>query len=949
MSGITTGTGLFSGIDTQGLITQLLAIEARPKQLAQQRILQLQQQQAAYLSINTALSSLQTAAGAFNSKSVFDTNKATSSDPDVLTAVASTRATAGTYNFTVNRLVSTQQQLSRGFNDADASGVGATKLTFEVGGGSLTSDTSLAELNAGNGVSRGKITITESGGGSATIDLSTAGTITEVVDLINQAGGIAVKASVDGDRIVLKQSNSLAFSVSSAVGYDTAEDLGIAGSSTGNTLTGSRIRTIGENTSLATLNDGTGVMIRDGAADIIITDRAGKTINVDLGELSTSTGTPPVRTITQNRASTLGDVVRIINDKAVANNSNVRASIDTVNNRIVLTDSTGSPTGNLIVQNGANGRTTAAELGLLTDPAGVAQSTLNGKRLVASLNSSLVSSLKGGVGVSDTELTVTDRAGNASGALTISASALSGSVTDLVANINSQLQSAGVQAKVSLNRAGNGLQITDTSGGTGNLVVSGAAADTLGLATVGDTDGVVNGVSLQTRWIGRATKLEDLNVGRGVGTGSIRITNSSGSTKTVSVGSNLKTVDDLVQFINSQGISGITASINANGDGLVIQDTSNGSGKLKIEDSSGTVAKALNLVGEYEVNAGVARADGSYEQTVELTATDTLNKVVEKIRAESVGVTATVINDGGTANAYRVSFTSQYSGKAGRVLIDSGDVDLGLDTLSRGDDAKVFFGSSDPAKAVLLTSSTNILDNVVQGVTIDLNAASSETVEVTVTRDNDGIEKAIDDFVKAFNGVLTSIKKQDSYDPDSNVRGPLLADTTASNIRNMLLRTVQGSAEGVTGTYTRLFQVGVRIGSGAQLEFDRERFRTALDAAPDNVKELFAARDLIPNEPVEVRPGVTVQDTTDDFSKLGVGEQMKNLIEGMINRVDGRLTQRGKTLDAAIKLQTDRIASIDQQLETKKTKLERDFLAMEQAIAQLQGQQSALSRIQSVG
>ena len=52
MSGISTGSGLFSGIDTASLIDQLMKIEARPKVRFQQRVTGLQLQQSAILDIN---------------------------------------------------------------------------------------------------------------------------------------------------------------------------------------------------------------------------------------------------------------------------------------------------------------------------------------------------------------------------------------------------------------------------------------------------------------------------------------------------------------------------------------------------------------------------------------------------------------------------------------------------------------------------------------------------------------------------------------------------------------------------------------------------------------------------------------------------------------------------------------------------------------------------------
>ena len=93
MGGISTGIGLFSGMDTGSLISQLLSVSARPKQLAQQRVLQLQSQQAAYLDISGRLTTLKTAAGKFNLLKVFETARAVTSNASALTATASAGAT----------------------------------------------------------------------------------------------------------------------------------------------------------------------------------------------------------------------------------------------------------------------------------------------------------------------------------------------------------------------------------------------------------------------------------------------------------------------------------------------------------------------------------------------------------------------------------------------------------------------------------------------------------------------------------------------------------------------------------------------------------------------------------------------------------------------------------------------------------------------------------------
>ncbi len=97
MSGISTGIGLVSGIDTATLIQQLLAIESRPKVLAINRQTQLQAEQSAFLGLNSLLLSLQSASAKFATEKIFQSKTATSSNADVLTASAQTSAQVGEY------------------------------------------------------------------------------------------------------------------------------------------------------------------------------------------------------------------------------------------------------------------------------------------------------------------------------------------------------------------------------------------------------------------------------------------------------------------------------------------------------------------------------------------------------------------------------------------------------------------------------------------------------------------------------------------------------------------------------------------------------------------------------------------------------------------------------------------------------------------------------------
>lgn len=666
MGGITTGIGLFSGIDTATLIQQLLSLEARPKALAQRRMAQLQLQQTAYMDVNARMSALRSAASGFRTNRTFSAMAASSSNANVLTATAGIGASPGSYSFVVDRLVSSQQLLSRGFADRDISSVGATAFTFESAEARLDRDVALADFNAGEGVKRGKIVISQ-GSSSATIDLSKAVTVNDVIDAINAAAEVDVTASVSGGRFVL--TSTADFSVSNAAGFTTAESLGIKGSSSSGTLNGSEVYYAGSGTALASLNDGNGVFI----GTDISTTRYDFTIRIDPGGANLSVNVnvgakyDADLNLVQGPVSTLGGVIERINAALTDAGLNADVSASLSGGRIVLTDTQGR---SLQVVEKSGTSSTARDLGIL----GSATGTLTGKRVLAGLNTTLVSNLNGGAGITgDGTISFTARDGTSfsadlSGAETIRA---------VMAAINDAAGNGG-RIVASLNGAGNGLLITDTTGGGSNLIVTGETAESLGIATEagGVAKSSVQGANLQHRYVTLSTRVADLNGGRGIGTGTFRLTDGNGKTAVIDIGTDTKTLADLIQEMNAQaGALGLNlvASINANGDGLLVREKDGepeGGAAIKIEDLTGTVARSLRIAGTASGTGDDNFISGSYETTVEFDAADTLDTVVRKINEAGVGVRATVINDGSGSSPFRISLVSAASGRAGRFILD---------------------------------------------------------------------------------------------------------------------------------------------------------------------------------------------------------------------------------------------------------------------------------------
>ena len=933
MSGITSGVGIFSGIDTRSLIDQLITVEARPRAAAQLRLTQLQAQQAAILDLNSRLLSLSSAATSLRKDSIFDAAKAESSQASVLSATAGANATLGSFNFIVDRLVSTHQQISRGFADKDRSALGLSQITFEIGGGRVDSSTALAELNGGLGVDRGKIRITDSAGASAEVDLSTAATINDVLDAINSAGGIAVTASAEGYALRLDGVQK----VENVFGSQTATSLGIDKTAVAGVITGDQVHALSANTPLALLRDGAGVAFLETAgnqslsvpvADFEITVGATQH-DIVLGQIVQNdpdpNAEPGATVIVQNAASTLGDLFSIINSQT---NGEVTAAVSADGARIELTSTVGS----IAVSQGPTARPTAGNLGLLGQPAGA---TVTSTRLLAGLNSRLTGNLNGGSGLTATDLAITARNGSVFN-LTLNAD---GSVADIIDAVNTGTAGA---VTATLNSAGNGLILTDTTTGATTFQIAGGAATDLGL-TGSFTTGVADSGNLQSAYIGEATLLDDLNAGAGIGTGSFIITDSAGVSSTVNIGSSERTVFDLITKINGAG-NNVTARVNDTGDGVIVEDAAGGALALRIEDSTGTVARRLNLVGQGDP-AAANSIDGSFEQNITLDPTDTLDAAVNKISAAGIGVDASIINDGFGANPFRLIITSKTSGTIGQVTVDTGGIDLGLSDLTTAQDAVVFFGSTDPANAILLTSSSNTVSGAIGGVTLDLRSTSATPVEINITRDTATIEESLQAFVDAYNEVLDRTTFHGRFNVETKERGALLGDGVILQIERALQTTVQNPGQNVQSQFSFLFEAGVSVGTGGQLEFDSEKFRQALTEDPAGVAELFAGFKQEPTQPKQIAPGVTVANTDEVFSKLGVLEIIAQVAESFTDSIDGQLTSRKNTFDTQIGLQQKRIDSFTVQLDQKRSRLERQFAAMEQALAQLSAQQSALGAL----
>ncbi len=261
MAQITTTIGLNSGVDIASLVDSLIDISAARRDALLERTSVLEEEEGALAELSITLLAAQAIATDLGEENLYTEREASSSNSSLLTAKASDGADTGSYEFTVLQTAESQQYVSSGLRSSD-SALGSGSLTFRFGD-NVERAARLSDLNGGDGVSLGSIRITDRSGATATLDLSAAQDIDDVLDAINHRSSINVTAETDGDHLRLVDNTGQTVSnlkVQEVGRGTTAESLGLAGIDVAaSTADGEDLVELSLDTELDILNDGNGV------------------------------------------------------------------------------------------------------------------------------------------------------------------------------------------------------------------------------------------------------------------------------------------------------------------------------------------------------------------------------------------------------------------------------------------------------------------------------------------------------------------------------------------------------------------------------------------------------------------------------------------------------------------------------------------------------------------
>jgi flagellar hook-associated protein 2 len=374
--------------------------------------------------------------------------------------------------------------------------------------------------------------------------------------------------------------------------------------------------------------------------------------------------------------------------------------------------------------------------------------------------------------------------------------------------------------------------------------------------------------------------------------GTFQIRSGDGTAATITVDGTNNTLQGLAAAINAAG-AGVTAVVVNDGSGagaqpfrLLLSATGTGTANRivitnSLADSGGGATRPALDVG----SLGPAIVDAGFTGT----ATPTVNAGTGTYTGQANGAYTFTVLTGGTVGTdnIQVQYTDATGAHTGVVTLGSGDAGVAKDvaegiqlqlaagtlvagqsfrvktyapTVQAATDASVTVGGG--AGALTVTSSTNQVDGLIPGVTLQLHGTDPQPVTLTVRSDTARAKQAIQDFVSGFNDLMSFIDDQVRYDPTSGQAGILLGNRYPITIQDQVRSVLTGVVDGASPRMNRLGALGITTDDQGKLVVNDAKLTAALDGSTpgvslDDVRRLFALAGSSTNPGIQFIVGST--------------------------------------------------------------------------------------------
>ncbi len=301
-------------------------------------------------------------------------------------------------------------------------------------------------------------------------------------------------------------------------------------------------------------------------------------------------------------------------------------------------------------------------------------------------------------------------------------------------------------------------------------------------------------------------------------------------------------------------------------------------------------------------------------------ASDSLYEIADRITNSDAKATASVLFDG---TDYRIMVTSEDTGIANGITFgESGDalgLTLGGAELIPPEDAAFSING------VAVTRPSNDVTDVITGVSLQLvglTQVGEADTNIQVTQDTEGTKTKLQEFVDSYNKIVDVVNKELTYNGTTKDGSSLFGDSTLRQLQRTLGANISTNYANGTGQ-TSLGILGIEMDNTGKLSIDSTKLDNTLSTDPRAIDNIFAG----------------------DGGNDGVAKVLQDMVETYTQSSTGLLSSKTESLNSRIKVFDTQIERIQQSAAALGEQLNRQFAALEQAMSQLNSQQSFLGAI----
>jgi len=291
---------------------------------------------------------------------------------------------------------------------------------------------------------------------------------------------------------------------------------------------------------------------------------------------------------------------------------------------------------------------------------------------------------------------------------------------------------------------------------------------------------------------------------------------------------------------------------------------------------------------------------------------------------DNSGVNASIINvdDGLGGTVAKLVLTSKETGTANNIAVTAvedpavpglsslvydpaGTGITNLNEQNAAQDAKVLVDGQ------LATRSSNSIDDIIQGITLDLKTAQTGTVfNVDVSLDEESIKTVAEGFVSAYNGLMSIVKDLGKFDPEGDESGALIGDSTLRNVQTQMRLAVSDTVSSASSSFNSLAMIGITMDRDGAMSLNGADFSDALKTNLNAVSDVFASSD-------------------------GVAARLDSRLDQYLNS-GGTFDLQTKSLNKQLSGLSDDRDKVTLRLDNLERTLMKQFIAMDVAVGRFQ-------------